>query len=153
MLTGEWVLLGISVGSLVMSGGVLWWAKTEIEDLRSTQYNHRRDIKFLTDVFQKTDRNLREVTFRVDGLDDSLQGSVGEIWSSVIDSTGVEELKEQVKELESNVYDKYIMENLWEQNEATKDYAKKQKRKDSVLSALREESPVHSVNKAKENLT
>lgn len=146
------VLVVISVISLIVSVGMFWWAKTQIENLRSVQYYASLETKFLTKGFQKTDGNLRAVTFRVDGLDDSLQGSVGEIWSSVINSTGVEELREQVNGLEANVYDKYIMENLWEQNEATKDYAKKQKRKETILSTLRDESPVHSVNKA-ENLT
>lgn len=148
MELGQWVLLTVCVGSLVASGWLLWWVKEELGQMRAL-------IAFIADrnsinskKHRDNTKDIAEVEFRVGTLEDSLQGSIGEIWSTVIDSTGVEMLQEQVNEIESNVYDKSVMMNLWEQTENKKEYTAKQKRKEAVLSELREESPVHSVNKA-----
>lgn len=145
---GQWVLLTVCVGSLVASGWLLWWVKAEIEQLRDS-------LSFIADrnsinskKHRENAKDISEVEFRVGTLEDSLQGSIGEIWSTALDTTGVEMLQEQVNKLESNVYDKSVMANLWEQTENKKEYTAKQKRKEAVLSELREESPVHSVNKA-----
>lgn len=144
MSTGEWVLLTVSVGSLVVSGWLLWWVKEETSKIRAS-------INFIADrntINSKKSKDIaKEVSdtkYRVGLLEESLQGSIGEIWSTALNSTGIEMLQEQVNDLEGNVYDKAIIMNLWEQTENKKEYTDKQKRKEATLSALREESPVHS---------